>query len=265
MYKYLYISVFQPRTTNFPLFFSCFSKPAPKSRQHNGRRSALPKPPRTIARRTVFDFVVPFFFFSSLHAHFFLFFSFLFFGFAFLFFSFLFYSFSFLFFSFLFFSFLFFSFLFYSFLFVLFLFFSFLSFSFWWNQTICPDNFMGGSVGGARSGAGYKPPEGSPEGVPFSEASSRAKRSEAVPPSEEKAPPRLRRAKRGRAKVIGRSPLQKNSKRFHQKAQGNHLSFLFFYFLFYFILSFPFPFLFCFYFTFLFNLNQLQLLQLYRI
>ena len=76
--------------------------------------------------------------------------------------------------------------------------------------------------------------------LPFSEASSRAKRSEAVPPSEaarlhraaakrgsaersEAVSPRLRRAKRGRAKVIGRSPLQKNSKRFHQKSQGNHL------------------------------------------
>ena len=56
-----------------------------------------------------------------------------------------------------------------------------------------------------------------------------AERSEAVPPSEA----RLHRAKRGsteappseaRAKVIGRSPLQ-NSKRFHQKAQGNHLFF----------------------------------------
>ena len=46
-------------------------------------------------------------------------------------------------------------------------------------------------------------------------------RSEAVPPSEARP---SRRAKRGRAKVIGRSPLQtKNSKRFHQKAQGNHL------------------------------------------
>ena len=74
---------------------------------------------------------------------------------------------------------------------------------------------------------GYKPPEGSPEGVPFSEASSRAKRGSgrAKPGSAERseAPPRLRRVKRGRAKVIGRSPLQKNSKRFHQKAQGNHL------------------------------------------
>ena len=43
------------------------------------------------------------------------------------------------------------------------------------------------------------------------------------------APPRLRRAKRGRAKVIGRSPLQKKSKttkRFHQKTQGNHLFFM---------------------------------------
>ena len=67
----------------------------------------------------------------------------------------------------------------------------------------------------------YKPPEGSPEGVLFSEASSRAKRGRPAERSE--APPRLRRAKRGRAKVIGRSPLQKNSKRFHQKAQGNHL------------------------------------------
>ena len=72
----------------------------------------------------------------------------------------------------------------------------------------------------------YKPPEGSP---PFSEASSRAKRgrpaerSEAVPPSKARLHRGRRRAKRGRAKVIGRSPLQKNSKRFHQKAQGNHL------------------------------------------
>ena len=89
----------------------------------------------------------------------------------------------------------------------------------------------------------YKPPEGSPEGVPFSEAqSSRAKparpsrRSEARlhrakrgSTERSEAPRRLRRAKRGRAKVIGRSPLQKNSKRFHQKAQGNHLFFFFYY------------------------------------
>ena len=80
-----------------------------------------------------------------------------------------------------------------------------------------------------------------PEGVPFSEASSRAKRGrpadcEARPFSRAKRgrpaerSERLHRAKRGRAKVIGRSPLQKNSKRFHQKAQGNHLllSFLFY-------------------------------------
>ena len=105
-----------------------------------------------------------------------------------------------------------------------------------------PENFTG-PCGTVRW---YKPPEGSPEGVPFSEASSRAKRSSAerserlrrakrgrpaerseAPPTRRRgsterseAPPRLRRAKRGRAKVIGRSPLQKNSKRFHQKAQA---------------------------------------------
>ena len=62
------------------------------------------------------------------------------------------------------------------------------------------------------------------EAFPAAERRSEAPSTEA-PPSE----PRLRRAKRGRAKVIGRSPLQKNSKttkRFHQKlqkAQGNHL------------------------------------------
>ena len=102
-------------------------------------------------------------------------------------------------------------------------------FSFWWNHTRSPENFKGGSVRhgsvGHGSVRGCNPPEGSPEGVPFSEASSpRAKRGRPAERSE--APPseaRLRRAKRGRAKVIGRSPLQKNSKRFHQKAQGNHL------------------------------------------
>ena len=40
----------------------------------------------------------------------------------------------------------------------------------------------------------YKPPEGSPEGVPFSEVSSRAKRDSAP-----RTPPRLRRAKRTRS------------------------------------------------------------------
>ena len=61
----------------------------------------------------------------------------------------------------------------------------------------------------ARSGEPVQTPEG---GSVF----------RGLQPSEAR-PPRLHRAKRGRAKVIGRSPLQKNSKRFHQKAQGNHL------------------------------------------
>ena len=89
-----------------------------------------------------------------------------------------------------------------------------------------------------RGGRGCNPPE---RGYRFQRPP--AERSEAppsearAPPSEARpsrrakwgsterseAPPRFRRAKRGRAKVIGRSPLQKNSKRFHQKAQGNHL------------------------------------------
>ena len=63
--------------------------------------------------------------------------------------------------------------------------------SFWWNHTRSPENFKGGSVRHGSVSYGsvrhapvrrYKPPEGSPEGVPFSEASSRAKR---------EAPPRL--------------------------------------------------------------------------
>ena len=59
-----------------------------------------------------------------------------------------------------------------------------------------------------------------------------AERSEASPPGSEARPHRpgakreaSRRRPEARAKVIGRSPLQKNSKRFHQKAQGNHLFF----------------------------------------
>ena len=121
-----------------------------------------------------------------------------------------------------------------------------------------PENFKGGSVrrkkrkrkghrfqrppaAPAERSEGYKPPEGSPEffsrctavlrGLQPSEArpSRRAKRGSTerseAPPSKA----RLYRAKRGsierrgRAKVIGRSPLQKNSKRFHQKAQGEPL------------------------------------------
>ena len=121
-------------------------------------------------------------------------------------------------------------------------------FSFWWNHTRSPENFKGGSVRHApvryapvsyapvryapvryRCG-GTNPRRVRPRGYRFqrppaerSEArpSRRAKRG--LPAERSEAPPRLRRAKRGRAKVIGRSPLQKNSKRFHQKAQGNHL------------------------------------------
>ena len=69
-----------------------------------------------------------------------------------------------------------------------------IGFSFWWNHTRSPENFKGGSV--RRSGAlrvwGCNPPEGSPEGVPFSKASSRAKRG--LQPSEARP---SRRAKRG--------------------------------------------------------------------
>ena len=100
--------------------------------------------------------------------------------------------------------------------------------------TESPENFKGGSVRKKRKRKkGYKPPEGSPEffsrctvlrGLQPSEAKrgrSAEPRSEAVRPGgrakrgfteRSEAPPRLRRAKRGRARVIGRSPLhEKNS------------------------------------------------------
>ena len=83
------------------------------------------------------------------------------------------------------------------------------------------------SPGGfARGGTVFRGLQPSEARLRRAKRSRPAERSEA-PPSEARAPPRLRRAKRGRAgrsRVIGRSaPLQKNSKRFHQKAQGNHL------------------------------------------
>ena len=94
-------------------------------------------------------------------------------------------------------------------------------------------NFKGGSVSLWLRCVGFGgaiPRRVRPRGYRFQRPP--AERSEA-PLSEA----RLHRAKRGRAaKVIGRSPLQKNSKRFHQKAQGNHLFFsaTFFFFFFFF-------------------------------
>ena len=96
-----------------------------------------------------------------------------------------------------------------------------LEFSFWWNHTRSP--------GREVWGRGTNPRRVRPRGYRFQRPP--AERSEArlrrakrgLPAERSEAPPRLRRAKRGHAKVIGRSPLQKNSKRFHQKAQGNHL------------------------------------------
>ena len=78
-----------------------------------------------------------------------------------------------------------------------------------------------------RSGAGVQSPGGFAQGVTVFRG---LQPSEARPSREAKrgSPRFRRRAKRGRAKVIGRSPLQKNSKRFHQKAQGNHLFFFHF-------------------------------------
>ena len=87
------------------------------------------------------------------------------------------------------------------------------NFSFWWNHTrsgsppcVAPVSSSGASL------SRYKPPEGSPEGVPFSERRPPAERSEpAVPPSEARlhrgdrakrgsteAPPTARRSSGGR-------------------------------------------------------------------
>ena len=79
-----------------------------------------------------------------------------------------------------------------------------------------------GSVGHG-SVSRYKPPEGSPEGVPFSErASLAAERSEALTERKRgstEPPPREARLREGHRDVA----ITKISKRFHQKAQGNHL------------------------------------------
>ena len=93
-----------------------------------------------------------------------------------------------------------------------------------------------GSPCGVR---GYKPPEGSPEGVPFSEASSRAKRSdrrakrgstersEAVPPSKA----RLHRGSAERSEAARRSSggrhYKKTQKGSTRKPRVNHLFFFF--------------------------------------
>ena len=109
------------------------------------------------------------------------------------------------------------------------------SFSFWsGNHTRSPENFKGpGSV--SSSGAslrcvapvssswGCNPSEGSPEGVPFSEASSRAKRGSAerrkrgsgAPPSEA----RFRRAKRGSAERSEAVP--PSEARLHRAKRGS--------------------------------------------
>ena len=88
-------------------------------------------------------------------------------------------------------------------------------FSFWWNHTRSPENFKGGSVRYAPVRKGYKPPEGSPEGVPFSEAS--------TPPAE-RSEARLRRgsarrAKRGRPAVRSEAARRSSGGRHYKKTQ----------------------------------------------
>ena len=81
---------------------------------------------------------------------------------------------------------------------------------------------------------GYKPPEGSPEGVPFSEASSRAKRSEA--PAERRSeapaerseafPPSEARPREGHREVAITKKL-KNYKKDPPESPGEPLIFFF--------------------------------------
>ena len=90
--------------------------------------------------------------------------------------------------------------------------FLFENFSFWWNHTRSPENFKGGSVRGCN------PPEGSPEGVPFSEASSRAKRGRPAERSE--APPsEARRLHRGSAERSREAARRSSGGRHYKKTQ----------------------------------------------